>query len=80
MVMATGKRGRRPAPAPKGAEAADSDGVLYARVPNTLLAALDTWATRLNKAALGPQWSRNDIIRVVLTRAVEERGRKGESP
>ena len=76
--MATGKRGRPPEPA-KSAEKG-ADGVLYARVPNELLLSLDAWASRLNKGSLGPQWTRNDVIRAVLQRAVDERGKKGEQP
>lgn len=78
--MATSRRGRKPEPAAKGASAEDGDGVLYARVPRALLASLDAWASKLNAGSLGPQWTRNDIIRVVLTKATSERGEKGEAP
>lgn len=81
-TMASVKRGRKPKPAKvsKNTPAGSSDGVLYARVPNALLEALDKWAVALNTDPLVPQWSRNDILRAVLARAIRERADKGEAP
>ncbi len=51
------------------------------RVDGSLLADLDAWVERLNSGnELGPKWTRSDLIRVVLTKAVRERGAKGEAP
>lgn len=75
--MSAARRGR---PVKAAAANDESEGVLYARVPNTLLADLDAWAAKLNAGKLGPQWTRNDIVRVVLARAVKERGSKGGEP
>lgn len=41
---------------------------------------LDAWVERLNAAAEGPRWTRTDVIRVTLQRALRERGAKGEAP
>lgn len=41
---------------------------------------LDAWVDRLNAAGEGPRWTRSDVIRVALQRALRERGAKGETP
>jgi hypothetical protein len=51
------------------------------RVDPALLRALDEWAEKLNsRTSGGPRWSRSDVIRATLTRAVKERGAKGVEP
>jgi hypothetical protein len=51
------------------------------RLDPVLLEALDAWADKLNAATPeAPPWSRTNIIRASLARAVRERGEKGESP
>lgn len=75
VVMATGKRGRKPVPAPK-----DGEGVLYIRASAALIARLDEWADQLNEGRVGPKWNRNDVVRAALTRALDERGAKGMEP
>jgi hypothetical protein len=49
------------------------------RLDPALLEALDEWARALSKNG-PPQWSRTDVIRATLQRAVRERGAKGEAP
>lgn len=41
---------------------------------------LDAWVEQLNAASEGPRWTRTDVIRVTLQRALRERGAKGEAP
>jgi hypothetical protein len=50
------------------------------RMEPALLAALDAWADKLNAASTGPKWSRTDVIRAALARAVKERGEQGDAP
>lgn len=72
--MATSKGGA------KGKASEDAGGgVLYARVGPEMLEALDKWAEKLN-AKGGPRWTRQDVVKAALTRALEERGKKGETP
>lgn len=49
-------------------------------LPIELVANLETWAANINKAAVGPQWSRSDVVKAALTRAWDERGANGEAP
>ena len=64
---------KRPARAPR-------PGALYAIVGDDLLTGLDTWVGRLNHAIEGPAWSRQDLVKAVVKRALKERGEKGEAP
>lgn len=57
-----------------------SGQALYAVVGEDLLKALDTWVDRLNASGTGPTWTRQDVVRAALIRAVKERGEKGEAP
>jgi hypothetical protein len=41
---------------------------------------LDAWVEKLNTDSEGPRWTRTDVIRVSLQRALRERGAKGEAP
>lgn len=41
---------------------------------------LDAWVDQLNASSEGPRWTRTDVIRVTLQRALRERGAKGEAP
>jgi hypothetical protein len=71
---------KRPAPK-KGQPAAPEIVALNMNVPLDLLAALDGWAEKLNADPTGsPRWTRSDVIRAALWRAVKERGEKGEAP
>jgi hypothetical protein len=45
-----------------------------------VLAALDAWVARLNETASGPPWTRGEVVRAALVRALEERGAAGEEP
>lgn len=69
--------------APKGRPiAADNPNTeqLMVRVGAELLADLDAWIERLNAAGTGPRWTRSDVVRAALQRAVKDRGEKGETP
>lgn len=50
------------------------------RLDPALVDALDKWAGKLNAGGIGPQWTRADLIRAALWRAVKDRGEKGEAP
>ncbi len=50
------------------------------RLEPSLMDGLDEWVERLNKDNAGPKWTRSDVIRATLTRALRERAAKGESP
>ena len=41
---------------------------------------LDAWVDRLNAEGDGPRWTRTDVIRVTLQRALRERAAKGDAP
>jgi hypothetical protein len=58
----------------------DRSGALYAIVGDDLLAALDAWVEKLNAKAIGPRWTRQGLVRAVLTKAVAEHGKKGTEP
>lgn len=49
-------------------------------LPESLLEALDAWTERVNAERVGPQWSRTDVVRAALERAIRERADKGEAP
>ena len=72
---------------PKGnavAPAAVAEGVraspVMVRLEPPVLAALDAWVARLNETASGPPWTRGEVVRAALVRALEERGAAGEEP
>ncbi len=64
--------------------AAGAEGVrvppVMVRLEPPLLAALDAWVERLNATTDGPPWTRGEMVRAVLVRALEERGKAGEAP
>jgi hypothetical protein len=50
----------------------DKDGQLVVRLPKTLLDRLDAHAERLRRDMPGPSWKRSDVVRMLLTKALEE--------
>lgn len=68
------------APARPVAEDNPNRAATVLRLDPALLGALDAWVKRLNEGNAGPQWTRTDLIRAALTRAVRERAEKGEAP
>ena len=65
-------------PAPKSAE---RTGALFVNLTPAMLNSLDAWVEKLNSGkAIGPQWSRTDLVRAIFSRALDERGAKGEAP
>jgi len=72
--MAAGKVSKKAGPV------RDRSGALYAIVGDDVLDALNAWVGRLNAAATGPRWSRQDVVKAALVRACAERGEKGEAP
>lgn len=50
------------------------------RMDHALLEGLDAWVEKLNAGNTGPRWSRSDVMRATLARALKERGEKGEAP
>ncbi len=73
--------------APKGNAVTPAVGAEGVRVPPImvrleppLLAALDAWVERLNATTEGPPWTRGEVVRAALVRALEERGKVGEAP
>jgi hypothetical protein len=64
--------------------AAGAEGVrvppVMVRLEPPLLAALDAWVERLNATTDGPPWTRGEVVRAALARALEERGAAGEAP
>jgi len=73
-MAATPKKSKIAAPA------RDRAGALYAVVGEDVLERLTEWVDKLNATATGPKWTRQDLVRVVLVRALNERGAKGEAP
>jgi len=49
-------------------------------LPDGMLDALDAWAEKLTAKSTGPAWSRSDVVKAALQRALAERGEKGEAP
>lgn len=49
-------------------------------LPEALVTGLDAWVLALNEGKRGPQWTRSDVIKAALQRAVDERAPKGEEP
>ncbi len=41
---------------------------------------LEAWVAKLNESPEGARWTKTDIIRTLLVRALDERGEKGEAP
>jgi hypothetical protein len=64
------------------AKPAPDDGTVKVqfRFAPSLLASLDAWADALNAASSGPRWTRTDVVKAALERALKERGTKGEAP
>jgi hypothetical protein len=80
--MATTKRAKPAAKAaakPKRQPPPGTAGAFF-YLPEALLEALDRWTERVNESRTGPQWSRTDVVRAALQRAVDERAAKGEAP
>ena len=74
--MATTKTTRQTKKAP----ARDRSGALYAVVGDDVLNRLDVWVAKLNETAAGPRWSRQDLVRAALVRALDAHADKGEAP
>lgn len=53
---------------------------LNINLPTEVFARLDAWVERLNAQSAGPRWTRTDVIRTALVRALDERGDGGGSP
>jgi len=53
---------------------------LNINLPTAVFERLDAWVEHLNAGADGPRWTRTDLIRTVLVRALNERGDSGGSP
>lgn len=49
-------------------------------LPSPLLEALDEWLEKLNASPEGARWTRTDILRTLLSQAIEKYAEKGESP
>lgn len=49
-------------------------------LPAGMLDGLDAWAAKLSAKGVGPAWSRSDVVRAVLQRALDERAAKDEAP
>lgn len=74
MVRAMAARTKkRPAARPEGTSA------LNINLPTELMEKLDAWVEKLNEGD-GARWTRTDVIRTSLNRAVTERGAKGDAP
>jgi hypothetical protein len=48
------------------------DEQIVVRLPKTLLDRLDAHAERLRREMPGPSWKRSDVVRLLLTKALEE--------
>jgi hypothetical protein len=53
---------------------------LNINLPDELFDSLDAWVERLNNELAGPRWTRTDVVKATLARAIRERGSKGEAP
>lgn len=49
-------------------------------LPVSMVEGLDAWADKLSAKGIGPAWSRSDVVRAALQRALAERASKGEAP
>ena len=49
-------------------------------LPAEMLEGLDAWAEKLSAKGIGPAWSRSDVVKAALQRALAERAEKGEAP
>lgn len=49
-------------------------------LPVAMVEGLDAWAEKLSAKGIGPAWSRSDVVRAALQRALEDRAAKGEAP
>ena len=79
--MATTRRtAAKPASKPTKAPPEPRKAPVMIRMDLELQEQLDAWVDRLNADTDGPRWTRTDVIRVTLQRALRERGAKGEAP
>jgi hypothetical protein len=53
---------------------------LNLNLPAEVMEGLDAWVERLNAKVSGPRWTRTDVVRTTLAKAISERGEKGEAP
>lgn len=53
---------------------------LNVNIPLDLFEKLDAWVEKLNASPAGPRWNRTDIVRTVLSKAIETHADKGEAP
>ena len=74
----------RPPKGNAGTPAAVAEGgrasPVMVRLEPPVLAALDAWVARLNETTSRPPWTRGEVVRAALVRALEERGETGEEP
>jgi metal-responsive CopG/Arc/MetJ family transcriptional regulator len=52
------------------------DEQIVVRLPSSLLGRLDALAEELRRETPGPAWSRSDVVRMLLARALDEAERK----
>lgn len=73
---------RKPATRKPRPVAADNPNTepLTVRVAPKLLEELDAWIARLNARGEGPAWDRSAVVRVLLGKALREKGAAGEAP
>jgi hypothetical protein len=50
----------------------ENDEQIVVRLPGSLLKRLDAYAERLRHEMAGPKWQRSDVVRLLLTRALDE--------
>lgn len=53
---------------------------LNVNLPSELMSRVDAWILRINARLEGARWTRTDIVRTVLSKALEAHAEKGESP
>lgn len=58
--------------------AADTEQVAF-RLPKSLVESLDAYAARLAKEQAGMTFTRTDVVRILLTRALAESAPKGKT-
>jgi len=56
------------------------ESTVLLRAAPDLFEDLARWTDRLNSHDEGPRWTRAEVMRVALRRALRERGEKGELP